>query len=95
MSKEQDDDRINEILEGLLNAFSAGKRVYESAKPYIQQKLYDPYSEMLKLADNKDIKEIYKLLSLKLHPDKQNGSNEKMAKLNEAFDKIKKIRNLK
>ncbi len=90
MEEKEGKEGIDELIDSLYGFFKAARRVTKGRRT--REK--DPFSEMLKMASNNTIKQIYKLIAKDVHPDK-GGTKEKMMKLNRLYERIKEIRGIK
>lgn len=87
ISDRENVERVDFIIKSLHDAWKTSKQYLDVTRDV------EPYFGMLGLTDDNTLKEVYRLLAKRLHPDR-GGSPEKMALLNDFWGKIKKQRKM-
>ncbi|PPE05789.1 DnaJ domain-containing protein [Williamsoniiplasma lucivorax] len=100
---------VDLIIQELFNQFSSNNSFYSSFEQQQNQQYYNFNEEVSELGkayktlgvdeniSDQELKSTYRKLAMEYHPDKNksHGAKEKMAKVNAAYDLIKKVRNIK
>jgi len=91
-------------IESISNYMGISSKDFESIKSMFVEETDSAYKilEIEKTASNEDVKKAYRKMAVKYHPDKvvhlgedfQNAAKEKFQKVNIAYEKIKKERNM-
>ncbi|KAM0788665.1 hypothetical protein ACM66B_002764 [Microbotryomycetes sp. NB124-2] len=96
MTRENYDDAVRIYTKAFENSGRSDREILgrlQKAQRLLKQSKQKDYYKILGVsrdADDKTIKRAYRKATLKAHPDKEGGSEEKMAALNEAYEVLSK-----
>lgn len=89
-----DEGEARDTVDKVWDILNSIHKAYKEIKPKADPLFFDPYSAMLKMAKDSEIKELFRKMSKRFHPD-HGGDEKRMKALNFLYSMIMKSRGKK